>query len=81
MLDLRLEKFLLAGSFDPGFKLDLMRKDVNLAVEAAKALKIPLHIGSAVAQLYTGASKAGDGERDFSVVGKYIADLSRTKLG
>lgn len=32
MMDLRLLGFLLEGSFQPGFKLDVMKKDVNLAL-------------------------------------------------
>ena len=37
MMDLRLPGFLLAGSFQPGFKLDLMKKDINLALDSARA--------------------------------------------
>ena len=36
MVDARLPEFLFEGSFQPGFKLDLMKKDVNLGLEAAK---------------------------------------------
>lgn len=76
MLDLRLEQFLIADRFDPGFKLDLMKKDVSLALEAGRDLKVPLSIGKAVAQILSSASAAGEGEKDFSVAAKYLAALS-----
>jgi 3-hydroxyisobutyrate dehydrogenase-like beta-hydroxyacid dehydrogenase len=34
MMDLRLPGSLLAGRFEPGFKLDLMKKDINHSVVA-----------------------------------------------
>src|SRR5215470_19008442 len=58
MMDLRLPGFLLEGSFQPGFKLELMKKDVNLAVESARVLGIPLLMLSNVAQIFAAASAA-----------------------
>lgn len=86
MMDLRLPGFLLEGSFDPGFKLDLMKKDVNLALESAKASSTPLLLTSAAAQVFTAASTAGKGSKDFSAAAQFLAnlagvDLSQTKTG
>ncbi len=80
MLDLRLDDFLLAGSFEPGFKLDLMKKDVNLAIDSGQELNVPMPVASAAAQLFTAASCAGDGAKDFAAVGRYIASVAGVEL-
>jgi 3-hydroxyisobutyrate dehydrogenase-like beta-hydroxyacid dehydrogenase len=80
MMDLRLPGFLLAGSFQPGFKLDLMKKDVNLAVESARALGIPLLMVSSVAQIFAAASAAGKGGEDFAAAAQFLASLSGVTL-
>src|SRR5437763_17089052 len=72
MMDLRLPGFLFEGSFQPGFKLDLMKKDVNLALESARAVGIPLHLSSEVAQVFAAASAAGKGNEDFSAPAQFL---------
>ncbi|HZS95821.1 MAG TPA: NAD(P)-dependent oxidoreductase [Terriglobales bacterium] len=76
MMDLRLPGFLLEGSFEPGFKLDLMKKDVNLALESAKASSAPLLLTSAAAQVFAAASAAGKGSNDFSAAAQFLASLA-----
>ncbi|HOL73886.1 MAG TPA: NAD(P)-dependent oxidoreductase, partial [Bryobacteraceae bacterium] len=59
MMDARLPGFLFEGKFEPGFKLDLMKKDVNLALGSAQALSIPLMFGALASQVFAAASAAG----------------------
>ena len=80
MMDLRLESFLLSGSFLPGFKLDLMKKDVNLALDSARAQGVPLLLTSAVAQLFAAASTSGNGSADFSAAAQFVADMAGVDL-
>ena len=80
MMDLRLPGFLLEGSFEPGFKLDLMKKDVNLALESAKASSTPLLLTSAAAQVFAAASAAGKGSNDFSAAAQFLASLAGIDL-
>lgn len=80
MMDLRLPNFLLAGSFEPGFKLDLMKKDVDLAIESAKTLGVPLQLTTTVAQVFAEASAAGDGNADFAKAAQYLADKAGASL-
>jgi 3-hydroxyisobutyrate dehydrogenase-like beta-hydroxyacid dehydrogenase len=80
MLDARVPNFLLKGSYKPGFKLDLMKKDVNLALESAKTLGMPLVLGGMAGQLLAAASAAGHGEEDFSVAAEFLAGLAQTTL-
>jgi 2-hydroxy-3-oxopropionate reductase len=80
MMDLRLPGFLLSGSFRPGFKLDLMKKDVNLALDSARHQGIPMLLTSAVAQVFSAASAAGKGAADFSAAAQFVADLANVTL-
>lgn len=80
MMDLRLPGFLLAGSFQPGFKLDLMKKDVNLALDSARAQGIPLLLTATASQVFAAASMAGKGSADFSAAAQFLADLAGVQL-
>lgn len=80
MMDLRLPGFLLEDSYEPGFTLDLMKKDVNLAVDSAKSLGIPLFLGSLASQLFAAASTDGLGGKDFSASAGFIAKLAGVKI-
>jgi 3-hydroxyisobutyrate dehydrogenase-like beta-hydroxyacid dehydrogenase len=80
MMDLRLPGFLLEGRFDPGFRLDLMKKDVDLALASAHAHKVPVILSSIVGQLFAAASVAGHGDADFSAAGAYLAATAGVRL-
>ena len=79
-MDLRLPGFLLEGEFQPGFKLDLMKKDINLALDSAQALDVPLLFTGMAGQIFRAASAAGLGEMDFVAAAKYLADIAQVKL-
>jgi 2-hydroxy-3-oxopropionate reductase len=81
MMDLRLPGFLLEGFFQPGFRLDLMKKDVNLALESARTLNVPLLLTSVVGQVFSATSTAGQGDADFSVAAQWLADLAGVRFG
>ena len=55
-------------TFDPGFRIRLHRKDLSLAVDAAKALNIALPNAAATQQLMNAAIARGDGDRDHSAL-------------
>jgi len=80
MMDLRLPGFLFENSFNPGFRLDLMKKDLNLAVDSAQALGLPLAFASLAAQVFAAASTAGRGDDDFSAAGGFLAGLAGATL-
>ena len=80
MMDLRLPGFLLEGQFEPGFRLDLMKKDINLALDSGKTLNVPLLLTSAVGQLLSVASAAGKGNADFSAAAQHLADMAGVRL-
>jgi 2-hydroxymethylglutarate dehydrogenase len=80
MMDLRLPGFLLAGSCRPGFKLDLMKKDLNLALESARSTGVPLLLTSLAAQIFSAASTAGEGNADFSAAARFLAEMAKVDL-
>jgi 3-hydroxyisobutyrate dehydrogenase len=51
-----------------GFGVDLMLKDLGLAVENAENLDASVPLGKLAQQLYENHSKAGNGKLDFSSV-------------
>ena len=65
-------------TFDPGFRIRLHRKDLSLAVDAAKALDIALPNASATQQLMNAAIARGDGDKDHSALIRTLEALSGT---
>jgi 3-hydroxyisobutyrate dehydrogenase len=62
--------------FAPGFMVDLMRKDLGLAMSAAKGLNAPSLLAAVAHELYGAASNLGHGRRDMAAVVKAIEALS-----
>ncbi len=52
---------ILKRNFQPGFTVDLMRKDVNLALEMGRSLGVRLLAGALAAQVFQEAQNAGLG--------------------
>lgn len=51
----------LEDRFDPGFRIDLMVKDVDLAIDTARANDVAVPAGECVVELYRQAQRAGLG--------------------
>ncbi len=65
-----LPKTWLAGTFSGGFALDLLRKDLAAALDAARAASLPMPATGLAYQLYTTRSAEGDGALDYSAIAK-----------
>ena len=65
-----------SNGYAPGFMTDLMCKDVGLAVDAARALRIPLFVAPAAQQVYRLASSHGLGRKDFTSVFTFLKPSS-----
>lgn len=61
-----------ARDYNGGFGVDLMAKDLSLAISAAHAVKSPLPLGAAAQQVYNQISNHGLGKKDFGVVYNYF---------
>jgi 3-hydroxyisobutyrate dehydrogenase-like beta-hydroxyacid dehydrogenase len=70
LLDQWLSKTWFAGTFQGGFAMDLLRKDVAAALDAARATKYAMPLTALAYQLYTAQSAEGDGALDYSAIAK-----------
>lgn len=62
--------------YAPGFMTDLMAKDLGLAVNAARELRLPVVCAPAAQQILRLASSHGHGRQDFSVVYEFLKPSS-----
>jgi len=62
----------LPGTFDLGFTIQLIHKDVRLFLETAAALGVPIHVLNSVQQLWEIAIAEGGADDDFSTIVKVI---------
>jgi 3-hydroxyisobutyrate dehydrogenase-like beta-hydroxyacid dehydrogenase len=65
-----LPKTWLSGTFEGGFALDLLRKDLAAALGAAASMNYPVPATGLAYQLYTTRSAQGDGALDYSAIAK-----------
>ena len=65
-----------SNGYQPGFMTDLMCKDVGLAVDAARARRIPMFVAPAAQQVYRLASSHGLGRQDFTSVYTFLKPSS-----
>jgi 3-hydroxyisobutyrate dehydrogenase len=63
-----------SNNYDGGFGVDLMAKDLSLAIGAAHAIKEPLPLGGSALQVYNMLSARGLGRKDFSCVYKFLKE-------
>lgn len=54
-------------NYEGGFGVDLISKDLSLAVTAAQSVKAPIPLGATALQLYNLISTHGLGGKDFGV--------------
>ncbi len=80
LMETWLPKTWFAGTFQGGFSMDLLRKDLAAALEAARAFGFPMPATGLAYQLYTHASAEGDGALDYSaIVRRYERDGGTSK--
>lgn len=58
----------LVGDFSPGFRVDLVLKDVGIAIDLAEALGVNLAMGKTALAGYQAASSRGHGADDWTIV-------------
>jgi 3-hydroxyisobutyrate dehydrogenase len=58
--------------YEPGFMTDLMAKDLGLAVNAARELRIPVIVSPAAQQALRLASSHGLGRKDFTAIYQFL---------
>lgn len=68
---------MIEKTFDPGFRIALHRKDIGLAVDAARALDLALPNTAMIHQLMSAAIGRGDGDLDHSALVRTLQSLSK----
>ena len=71
---------ILARNFEPGFTVDLARKDLGLAVDMARSHDVPVPTTSLLHQLYNASSALGEGKNDFASIVKLFESWARTEV-
>jgi 3-hydroxyisobutyrate dehydrogenase-like beta-hydroxyacid dehydrogenase len=73
-------KAILPRTFDFGFAMGLMYKDVKLCLDEAQAAGVPMSVASAVRDLWRHAFEEFGGEKDFTTVAQLIERAAGVEL-
>jgi 2-hydroxymethylglutarate dehydrogenase len=74
-MDVKVRDFILPRDFTPGFSVDLQVKDVDLALQLAKDMGVPLILTTLVRQAYQTILLKGYGKKDTSVIISFFEEL------
>jgi 3-hydroxyisobutyrate dehydrogenase-like beta-hydroxyacid dehydrogenase len=78
-----LQKFpdhVLTGKFDFGAAVDILAKDVDLALSEGEAMGVPMPVCQSVRQFVRLFKAAGGGEQDITRATEWVASLAGTKI-
>ena len=67
---------MLEHAFDPGFKLSLHRKDLAIALQAAREEGVPLLATAQAAEVMNALLAAGHGDEDHAVIASFYEELA-----
>jgi 2-hydroxy-3-oxopropionate reductase len=70
----------MQGNFEPGFKIDLHVKDLNNAVEAARAVGAPLFLTGQVLEILKCLQVEGKGGKDHSAILQFYERLAAVEV-
>jgi 3-hydroxyisobutyrate dehydrogenase-like beta-hydroxyacid dehydrogenase len=73
--EVKFPRYILERTFDDGFALALMSKDLKIALEAAAEMEFPTPIGSALAQIWELALARGYGPQNHTAIYAFLEDL------
>ncbi len=71
---------MIARNFEPGFRIELHYKDINNAMETARALQVPLQVTANLQQVLTSLVNSGRGRNDHSGILQYVEQLSGVEV-
>lgn len=78
--DFKFPTQVLTRKFEVGFTLDLMVKDLKIAMAMAEEEKVPMFISSASFQLWKHAWSQGGGDQDHTAIVKYIEEMFSVEI-
>lgn len=71
--EVKLPRFVLPGSYDSGFRLALMLKDMRIATDLARATGVPAALGEAAVELWARAAEELDAGADHTEIARWAA--------
>ena len=71
---------MIDGNFEPGFRINLHRKDLANALSTAQELGVGLPVTALIQQMITSLVNDGEGNSDHSAIAKFIEDMTGTKI-
>jgi 3-hydroxyisobutyrate dehydrogenase-like beta-hydroxyacid dehydrogenase len=74
-LQTKLPQFIIPGKFDGGFRIDLMIKDLEIALQTAKEIATPMMLTGIANQIYRAASASGFGSKDVSAMANFFGSF------
>ncbi len=74
----KLPKFVLSETYDSGFRLALMLKDMRIAVDLARQLGRPATLGESAVDLWASAAEALPGGADHTEIARWADDHEAT---
>jgi 3-hydroxyisobutyrate dehydrogenase-like beta-hydroxyacid dehydrogenase len=78
--ELKIPKFVLPRTFNSGFTLELMHKDLNTVTRMAREYKVPMLMANLVQELYGYSLAHGDKKTDHTAIFSSLEDLAGTKV-
>lgn len=80
VLDRYLPHTIMKNQYKPGFMLELMCKDIGLALGAAKALGVLLIEGAVATQMLEMMKAQGKGKDDFTIIATFYEDVAGVNI-
>jgi 3-hydroxyisobutyrate dehydrogenase-like beta-hydroxyacid dehydrogenase len=78
--ELKIPKFVLPRTFNSGFTMELMHKDLNTVTRMAREYKVPMLLANLVQELYGYSLAHGDKKTDHTAIFSSLEDLAGTKV-
>lgn len=75
IIENKIPNFIKKRNFEGGFAVDLEHKDLGLAVDTAKQMKMPIPMGSTAIQMFEAARAKGYGRQDITALLKIWEEL------
>lgn len=74
VFDRNVPNYMMTGEHTPGFRLDLMKKDVGLFIDTAREIGGFAPVSGLVHQLYQAVSNQGAGDKNYTYIHKWLEE-------
>lgn len=74
-LQSKMPNFIIPGKFDSGHRIEMMIKDLEIALQIARDNNVPMYLSSLGTQMYRAGSASGYAKKDISSMVKYLGSI------